>query len=274
MFVQRRTAIGVVLIVAFGALVLTTTSSPTAAHDTDSAARTANGSGAGADVYVTGPTAAVNAEGCEPKSTPAPSSSSFPRLIGDSGYATASAVAADRVLLRIHNHQQPEASVEVTIGAGWLSKDGQRLVLIGFVRDGGLGQTYAVVRREVDSAIVRQWIAPNDPLVYSIPWPEVNSTYTFPTGVIVSIPLDDLYPQANQLVRRFDGADNRIFAYDAGLRQWRHIPDLGTFQARGFFWCDVTSADAVYFERITIGPPYPSAGVPARADYPVCSTQV
>ena len=90
--------------------------------------------------------------------------------------------------------------------------------------------------------------------------------------MIAAIPLDDLYPQANQLVRRFDGGDDRIFAYDAGLRQWRHIPNEATFQALGFYWCDVTAADAAYFERITMGPPYPPSGVPARADYPVCST--
>ena len=218
------------------------------------------------------PPSSSSSGGSKPAPRPAPPSVPFSPLIGDSGSAMAFAVAVDRVLLRIHNDEQPDSSVEVSIGVGRLSTDGQELVVAGFVRDEGLGQTYAVVRREVDGAIVRRWIAPNDPLVYSVPWAVVNTEYTFPTGVVVAIPLDDVYPQDSQLVRRFDGGDDRIFAYDAGLRQWRHIPDLGTFQARGFYWCNVTSADAAYFERFTIGPPYPSAGVPARSDYPVCST--
>ena len=177
-------------------------------------------------------------------------------------------LTVDRVLLRIHNDEQPESSVEVSIGVGRLSTDGQELVPVGFVRDEGLGQTYAVVRREVDGAIVRRWIAPDDPLVYSVPWSVVNSEYSFPTGVVVAIPLDDVYPQDSQLVRRFDGGDDRIFAYDAGLRQWRHIPNEATFQGLGFYWCDVTAADAGFFERITLGPPYPPSGVPARARLP------
>ena len=268
MFAHRRTAIGIVLIVAFVALVLAIASSPATAHCKTFAClqtpqpKTDTGSSSSAS----------SRRDDKLEASPKPSPAPFPRLIGDSGYATVYAVTVDRVLLRIHNHEQPDASEEVTIGAGWLSTDGRQLVVVGFVRDDGLGQTYAVVRREVDSAIVRRWVAPNDPLVYSIPWAVVNAEYNFPTGVVVAIPLDDLYPRPNQLVRRFDGGDDRIFAYDAGLRQWRHVPDLGTCQALGFYWCDVTSADAAYFERITIGPPYPSAGVPARADYPTCST--
>ena len=268
MFAHRRTAIGIVLIVAFVALVLAIASSPATAHcKTFACLQTPQ-----PKIDTGSPSSASSRRDDKLEASPKPSPSPFPRLIGDSGYATAYAVTVDRVLLRIHNHEQPEASVDVTIGAGWLSADGQQRVPVGFVRDGDLGQTYAVVRREVDSAIVRQWIAPNDPLVYSIPWAVVNAEYTFPTGVIAAVPLDDLYPRPNQLVRRFDGGDDRIFAYDAGLRQWRHIPNEATFQALGFYWCDVTAADAAYFERITMGPPYPPSGVPARADYPVCST--
>ena len=69
-----------------------------------------------------------------------------------------------------------------------------------------------------------------------------------------------------------DGGDDRILAYDAELGQWRHVPDEATFQALGFYWCNVTAADAGFFERITLGPAYPSSGVPARSDYPVCQT--
>lgn len=59
-------------------------------------------------------------------------------------------------------------------------------------------------------------------------------------------------------------------AYDAERGQWRPVPDLATFQARGYYWCDVTTADAGFLARITLGPPYPASNVPARSDYPTC----
>ena len=170
----------------------------------------------------------------------------------------------------LQRHDQP--GVEVEVGVGWISQDGQRIIAIGFVRDGDLGQTYAVVRREGDGQVVRRWIAPDSPLVYAVPWASVNTQYTFPVGVILAIPLDDQYPPPNMLTRRFDGGDDRILAYDAGLGQWRHVPDLATFQALGFYWCNVTAADAGFFSRITLGPPYPTSNIPARSDYPVCQT--
>ena len=171
-------------------------------------------------------------------------------------------------LLVLQRHDQP--GVEVEVGVGWISQDGQRIIAIGFVRDGDLGQTYAVVRREGDGQVVRRWIAPDSHLVYAVPWASVNTQYTFPVGVILAIPLDDQYPPPNMLTRRFDGGDDRILAYDAGLGQWRHVPDLATFQALGFYWCNVTAADAGFFSRITLGPPYPTSNIPARSDYPVC----
>ena len=189
-------------------------------------------------------------------------------IIGSTPAATAMELAGD--LLVIQRHDQP--GVEVEVGVGWISRDGQRIIAIGFVRDGDLGQTYAVVRREGDSQVVRRWIAPDSPLVYAVPWEIVNTQYTFPVGVILAIPLDDQYPWPNMLTRRFDGGDDRILAYDAGLGQWRHVPDLATFQALGFYWCNVTAADAGFFSRITLGPPYPASNVPARSDYPVCQT--
>jgi len=74
------------------------------------------------------------------------------------------------------------------------------------------------------------------------------------------------------LMRRFDGRDDRILAFDSRLGQWRHVPDIPTFQALGFYWCDVTAADAAFFERIIIGPAHPATDRPARSDYPNCST--
>ena len=200
-----------------------------------------------------------------PSPPPAPPRSP---IIGSTLAATAKEVAGDLMVLQ--RHDQP--GVEIEVGIGWISRDGQRIIVIGFVRDGDLGQTYAVVRREGDGRVVRRWIAPDSPLVYAVPWAVVNTQYTFPVGVILAIPLDDQYPWPNMLTRRFDGGDDRILAYDAELGQWRHVPDLATFQARGYYWCNVTAADAGFFDRITLGPPYPSSGVPPRADYPVCQT--
>ena len=85
------------------------------------------------------------------------------------------------------------------------------MIALGFIRDEGLGQTYAIVRRESDGQIVRMWVAPDSPLVYAVPWADVLANYNVPTGVIVAIPLDGQYPAANQLARRFDGGDDRIF---------------------------------------------------------------
>ena len=201
-------------------------------------------------------------------SSPAPAPPRRSPIIGSTSAATAKELAGDLMVLQ--RHDQP--GVEVEVGIGWISRDGQRIILLGFVRDGDLGQTFAVVRREGDGQVVRRWIAPDSHLIYAVPWPIVNTQFTFPVGVILAIPLDDQYPPPNMLARRFDGGDDRILAYDAELGQWRHVPDEGTFQTLGFYWCNVTAADAGFFDRITLGPPYPASNVPARADYPVCQT--
>jgi len=139
----------------------------------------------------------------------------------------------------------------------------------GVIRDQPLGQTYLVVRR-TDGRIVRRWVAPDSPLVYQIDWTFVLAWFNVPAEVVGAIPMDDQWTAPNQLVRRFDGGDDRSFSFDAGLGQWRHVPDPATFQALDFYWCDVTASNAASFARIPIGPPrFPSA-VPARGDYPNC----
>ncbi len=171
--------------------------------------------------------------------------------------------------LRIDIHGQPDSPLE--LGVGWISMDGSQVVLVGIIRDRTLGQTYMIARHEGHDRIIRRWIPPNSPLVYSIPWETVNTQFTVPVEVLTAIPLDDRLPEHHMLARRFDGSgDVRIFAFDANLQQWRHIPDYATFQAMGFFWCNVTAADAGFFERITIGPPFPASGTPERDDYPNC----
>ena len=193
-----------------------------------------------------------------------------PPLIGQSSSTSAYELDDNRVLLRIHNPDDPENPIGIEVGIGSINSAGTEIVPVGYVRDDSLGQTYAILRREFDGKIVRRWVAPDSPLALIVPWDIVNSQYTFPVSVIVTIPLDERWPHPNQLARRFDGGDVRILSYDASLLQWRHVPDLATFQSLGFYWCDVTAADAGFFERINLGTPHPATSDPVRSDYPSC----
>ena len=203
-----------------------------------------------APVHVPGPTVTQTVTQTvtrtETVTVPAP-----PNVIGGTTMAMAAEVDG-RVLITRHDGGP---SLAIDIG--------------GFIRDESMGQTYQVVRR-ADGAIVRQWVSPNSPLVYQIPWAVVNTQFSVPVGVILAIPLDDQVGSEGQLARRFDGGDDRIFSYDAG--QWRHVPDIPTLQALGLYWCDVTAADSGFFDRISIGPAHPASDQPARSDYPNCST--
>ena len=158
----------------------------------------------------------------------------------------------------------------IELGIGWFASDASARVVVGIIRDETLGQTYYIARHEGGNCIVRRWIPPYDLIVYQIPWAVVNTEYSVPVDVVSAIPLDHTAPEPNMLVRRFDSDDVRIFAFDPGLLQWRHIPNYATFQAMGFFWCDVTSADATFFERMNEGPPFPVIDTPERSDYPNC----
>ena len=158
----------------------------------------------------------------------------------------------------------------IELGIGWFASDASARVVVGIIRDETYGQTYYIARHEGGNCIVRRWIPSYDLLVYDIPWAVVNTEYSVPVEVVSAIPLDHTAPEPNMLVRRFDSDDVRIFAFDPGLLQWRHIPNYATFQAMGFFWCDVTSADASFFERMNEGPPFPVIDTPERHDYPNC----
>ena len=121
-----------------------------------------------------------------------------------------------------------------------------------YIRDASLGQTYRVIAR--DGCVYRRWIHPDSPVVYSVPWPQVNADLTFPVADVLSIPLDAVQPwepsnpTSHMLVRRFDGSDDRIFVHVGG--QWAHVPDLATFVARGYRWQDVCAADADFWVGI------------------------
>ena len=172
--------------------------------------------------------------------------------------------------IRLVSKATGAAITDLEVGFLWRSG---AVIAAGFLRDGTLGQTYAVVRRESDGQIVRKWVSSQSALRYQVPWAVVNSQYTFSVDVVSAIPLDEQHPDPGQLARRFDGGDDRIFSYDAARGQWRWVPDIATFQARGFYWCDVTSADSATFERMTIGAPFERSTVPARSDYPNCRSE-
>ena len=74
------------------------------------------------------------------------------------------------------------------------------------------------------------------------------------------------------LVRRYDGTDDRVFAFDSVLEKWRHVPDVATFQAMGFYWCNVTAGGDSFFREFPIGPPFLKIDMPVRDDYPDCLT--
>ena len=107
------------------------------------------------------------------------------------------------------------------------------------MRDASLGQTHAILRRESDGQLARWWIAEDSPWVYAIPWAEVNSRYAVLLAVLALVPLGDQYLQPNQLVRRFDGGNGRIVAYDAGLATagWTYpVRYCVPFNCRGLEW--------------------------------------
>ncbi len=184
--------------------------------------------------------------------------SSLPRVIGRTSAATATEVKGDRLVITRHD----EAGNAFEIGVGWIAKDGSSQVVVGFIRDVTLGQTYNIVRYEDTGKIVRRWVAPHSSLVYSIPWAIVNTRFSVPVEVVRAIPLDHRFPEPNQLARLFDGSSVRIYAYDANQLKWRHIPDWPTFLAMGLLWRNVTAADDKFFERIATGEPFPVIGTP------------
>ena len=91
---------------------------------------------------------------------------------------------------------------------------------------------------------------------------------TFPTAEIAAIPLDERHPPAGMLVR--DSASGRIVHYDPAVQQWRHVPDIPTFQMLGLRWCDVTVADPDFLSRINEGMAHPPTSEPEQATYPRC----
>ena len=200
--------------------------------------------------------------------TPVPSPTPNPR-VGSTSAATVTRTSGNVI------HVNRVFGRDLFLTAGFLAPDGSRAFhQRGFIRDEDQNQTYAVVIREADDRVVRIWVSPDSPERLNVPWGTVNQNYTVPTDVILAIPLDETRPAENQLVRRFDfGGQGRIYVYRHGRWQW--IPDIPTFEANGFYWCDVTAADADFFNRARalIGSPLPRSGGTQDPNYPVCHSK-
>ncbi|MCY4438063.1 MAG: hypothetical protein OXE05_12115 [Chloroflexi bacterium] len=207
-------------------------------------------------------------------STPTIRPTPAPRVIGRTSAVTVTELS--RYLIRLDRR---DGGADFNLNLGWLLPNGTRhFTRTGYIRDNDIyrgGQTYAVVRRESDHEVVRIWISPESPERYDVPWAVVNHPpFTVPVRILSAIKLDESRPVENQLVRRFDaGGDGRIHVYRDGA--WRWIPDIPTFQSEGFFWCDVTAADADFFSRARalIGTPLPASGGVADPNYPSCHSK-
>jgi hypothetical protein len=162
-------------------------------------------------------------------------------------------------------HIDPISGPEFSLSLGILGSDGTLIPdANGYIRDNDLGQTYAVVTRESDGAVVRVWISSMSPHVGDIDWANVLDFYNHPVDVVNAIPLDHTTPAANQLV----DADGTWYVYLAGA--WRHIPDIPTFQSRGYYYCDLTTASADWADNVDLGQALPSVGGMEQVGYPSC----
>ncbi len=152
-----------------------------------------------------------------------------------------------------------------TLTLGTLSGGGALLPRdSGYIRDESRGQTYAVVRRASDNMVVRVWISSNSEWVPHVPWANVIAFYNVPAAVLNAIPLDDSMPEVDQLV----DVEGTYYVYRD--RAWRHIPNLSTFRAEGFYWCDLTTADSSHDAASSTATPLPSKVGPPAEGYPAC----
>ncbi len=189
----------------------------------------------------------------EPEATPEPP-------VGMTEAATVTKGAGNLVDVERH-----DGGTNFSLGVGVLAADGTlEPHSNGYIRDSNLGQTYAVVARESDGAIVRVWISSASPHVGDIDWVAVLDFYNVPKDVVNAIPLDHTAPAPNQLV----DAGGTWYAYTGGA--WRHIPNIPTFQSRGYFYCDLTTAAEGWADNIQLGQALPSSGDTEDPDYPVC----
>ena len=212
-----------------------------------------------------------------PTPTPAARATATPTPVTTVVGRTSAATVTIRGAHHVHVDRR-DGGRDFVLALGYLAPNGARgFNPRGYIRDGESqgrgGQTYAVVRREADQEIVRIWISPESPERGEVPWDTVKlPPYTVPVGVLSAIKLDETRPVENQLARRFDErSDGRIFVFRNNA--WHWIPDIPTFEAEGFYWCDVTAADVDFFSRANIGTPLPSSGTAKDPNYPNCHSK-
>jgi hypothetical protein len=194
-----------------------------------------------------------------PEATPEPEPT--PEVIGMNDDATVTRGDGNTI-----NIDMGEGNV-LRMSIGFLSEDGQLSPdANGYIRDDFRGQTYAVVNRESDGMVVRVWISHTSPYAGQIDWANVLAFYNVDTDVLNAIELDYTRPADRQLVKSGDP----IYVYLAGA--WRHIPNIVTFQANGYYWCDVAQAAEGWVERagIQLGQALPPSSGTADPDYPSC----
>ncbi|MYB76017.1 MAG: hypothetical protein F4X83_02755 [Chloroflexi bacterium] len=166
----------------------------------------------------------------------------------------------------IEIHRLDIETTPITLLLGSRSASGTLLPQAsGYIRDASRGQTYAVVRR-ADGEVRRAWISSTNEWVSHVPWNDVIAFYNVPAAVLNVVPLDGSMPEAEQLV----DVAGTWYVYRAGA--WRHIPNLSTFRAEGFFWCDLTTANADFFDRegAPVGTPLAARVGPPDEGYPEC----
>ena len=178
-----------------------------------------------------------------------------PPEVGSNNFATVTEGPGEVITITRH-----DTGAELTVAIGGHVRQA--------VGDGRGGQTYLIARNS-DGDVVRRWVAPDSVEVNFVDWPVVEMNYTFPLGVLAAIPLDEQNPRPNQLVQAYGAYEIYVYTTTGG---WRHIPNIPTFEAQGFYWCNVTTGDAEFWLRVPdsmVGTALPASprGVP---NHPSC----
>ena len=191
----------------------------------------------------------------EPEATP-------DTTVGMTDSATVTKGEGDLITITRH-----DGGVDLSVGVGVLTSDGMVIPHVnGYIRDNDLGQTYAVVTRD-DGMIVRSWISSSSPLVGDIVWSTVLDFYNVPKDVVNAIPLDHTASGSPTSWLTQVARGTCTWVAHGGIS-----PNIATFQAYGFFYCDLTTAKAGWIEDngIMLGQALPMTSQPEQVPYPSC----